>query len=602
VLLLAGAAGCERAARHPVEIDLTTFGVVLHEGAPRELPVEGGGGPRRIVQPAGGSFAFYLRAPADARLRFAVQPGTPSDAVDVHAAVGPRETPLAVAAVSDGDREARLGADEGAIVRLRLANRGSAPLTWWAPRVTGTARARPAILDAAVRPPPGPLNVVILVVDALRADHASLYGYHRATTPELARLAAAHGVVFEQAYATGPSTPNSIPSLFAARPPSALGMNFRGQSGRARRTLTELLGLGGMRTAAFVANPLLIGAFGYGRGFETYEILRLEGSRTGFVRSDLLVDRALEFLVVNRDAPCFVYLHAMETHTPFDPSTAHRGRFAGDGTTRPPTPRRAADGRLPIDAAPPPRPGPWAPADLSALADAIDPERYDEAIASVDEQIGRLVRGIEALGVGARTLLVVTADHGEALGNEDDGRFLHGHALYEELVHVPLVLVLPWLDGAHRVREVVSLLDLAPTLVDLAGMANADGLGGASWLRPGIGVDPPEALLERLAEPWNAGAVRGRGVFGVAEWGIRQDVWKLIMDDARVRLFHLPSDPKETRDVSATHPEMTGYLAGRVARLSPGLGRFGEAPASIDPAGGADRELTEALRALGYIQ
>jgi arylsulfatase A-like enzyme len=591
------AAACDRTPRHPVEIDLSTFGAVLRNGVARDLSVETAGGIRRIAQPAGEPFELAVRAPHRARLRFGVSPGTPDDAFAVTASVGTVTERLAFSAVTEGEREAGIPAEEGDVVLLRFESRGPAPLAWWAPRVTGTARAAAPILDPAVRPPPGPLHVVVLVVDALRADHLSLYGYRRPTSPELARLAGARGVVFERAYATGPSTPNSIPSLFTGRPPSALGINFRAGAGRATRTLAEALALAGVRTAAFVGNPLLLETLGYGRGFGAYEILRREDSKVHFVPSALLVDRALEYLSVNRDAPCFVYLQAMETHTPFDPSPAHRGRFEPDAT-RPSSPRRPPAER---SAAPAPRPGPWARGGDDAPADARDPDRYDEAIATVDEQIARLVRGFQDLGLADRTALVVTADHGEALGTEDDGSWLHGHSLFEELVHVPLVLWLPWLDHGRRVGEIVSLLDLGATLLDLAGIAAPDGFGGASWLRPQPGLDPSEALLERLAPHWDAHEVRGRGVYGVAEWGLRQGPWKLVMDDRRVRLFHLPSDPKETRDVAAMHPEMTAYLAGRVARLSPGLARHGDGPAVIDPGGGVERDLTDALKALGYV-
>lgn len=595
-------AGCDRTPRHPVEIDLTSFGAVVRDGVLRDLQVESSGGIRRIVQPPAEPFDLYVRVPHDARLRFAVSPGTPDDAYAVSAATGARVEPLAPDVVSEGERDVELDADEGDVVRLHFENRGRDPMSWWAPRIVGTARASVPILDPAVRPKPGPLNVVVLVVDALRADHLSLYGYDRPTTPELEKLAAAHAVVFDRAYATGPSTPNSIPSLFTGRPPSSLGINFRAEARRATRTLAEVVALAGMRTAAFVGNPLLIESLGYGRGFGAYEILRVPDSKVRFVRSELLVDRALEYLSVNRDAPCFVYLQAMEAHTPFDPSPSHRGRFPRD-VDRAAAPRRPAEQTPPpIESEAAPRPGPWernVPDEMPD--DALDPDRYDEAIATVDEQIGRLVRGFEQLGVADRTVLVVTADHGEALGNEDDGRFLHGHAVFEELVHVPLVLWLPWLDRGRRVDDVVSLIDLASTLIDLVGATPPDGFGGRSWLRPRVDVDPPEALLERLAPHWSSREVRGRGVYGVAEWGLRQGPWKLVMDEQRVRLFHLPSDPKETSDVANVHPEVTGYLAGRVARLSPGLTRYGDEPAVIDPGGGVDRDLTEALKALGYI-
>ena len=566
----------------------------------RQVAVESAGGFRRIMQAPGEPLDFYVRVPHDARLRFTVPPSTRDDAFAVSMAVGPRDAPLDVDRIGGGDREAALDAEEGAIARLRFDNRGTGPLAWWAPRVTGTARVRAPILDPALRPPRRPLNVIVFVADALRADHSSLYGYHRPTTPALERLGAAHGIVFEHAYSTGPSTPNSIPSLFTTLLPSALGIGFRARSSRARRTLAEAFSLAGVQTAAFVGNPLLLEVLGYDRGFGAYEILRAEHPDRRYVSSRALVDRALEYASVNRDAQWFVYLQAMETHTPFSPSPAHRGRFSGDGLTALPFPRRAPDVALPIGTATP-QPPPMAPSENVPPPDAMDPNRYDEAIATVDEQIDRLVHGLEQLGVADRTMVVVTADHGEGLGNEDDGRCLHGYALFEELVHVPLVLWLPWIEGGRRETAVVSLAALGPTLLDLAGIAIPESFVETSLLQPRTGIDPPEALLERLALHWTEQDLRGSGVYAVDEWAIRQGPWKLIMDAERIRLFHLPSDPKEVVDRRDAHPEVAGYLVGRLARLSPGLSPHPEVARTVEPDEGTKRELTEALKALGYL-
>jgi arylsulfatase len=487
----------------------------------------------------------------------------------------------------------------GDLVRLRVQNRGTAPLDWWGLRLTGTVAAQPPLLPADQRPPKDlPTNVVVLVSDALRADHLSLYGYRRPTTPELARLASEHAVVFDHAYATGPSTPSSIPTLFTSRPPSALGLNFRAVPGGGTRTLAEAMILGGVRTAGFVGNPLLIPDFGYARGFGAYDIVRSDADRPRYPRAETLVDRALEYLTVNRDARSFVYLQVMDTHSPFDPPPPQRGRFAGEGPPRPATPARALEIELPIPTGTP-RAGPWAPPQFDA--ENLDPDHYDEAILYVDEQIGRLARGLETLGIADRTAVVVTADHGEALGVEDDGRYLHGHALFEELVHVPLVCLLPWVRGERRVTEVVSHLDLAPTLVDMAGLPVPEGFIGVSHFQPRVAMEPRAAFLERLEPHWTTHKVLGEGAYGVAEWGIREGRWKLLVENARTRLFDLSADPKETADVSGKHADLTAYLAGRIARTSPGFTQRDRAP-TVDPsAGGLERPLADALKALGYI-
>ncbi len=592
------AAACDRVPREPVELDLTSFGLAWVDGAPQPLDVEQAEGHRRIVEPAGRAIELYFRLPHDARLRFTVDPRTPTDAFAVSVGVGDRTTATRLRRIDEGDWEATLDqADEGAIVRLRFENRGATPLAWWAPRVVGTARVRTPVLGPADRPRAGTPNVVLVLVDALRGDHLSLLGHARPTTPELARLAAEHGIVFEHAYAAGPSTPNSIPTLFTSRYPSALGINFRASTAGGDRTLAEAFSLGGARTAGFVANPLLLGELGYGRGFGHYEILLREDEPTHFMRADALVDRALEYLSVNRDAPSFVYVHLMDVHNPYDPPAPYRGRFAHDGLLRPSTPPRPLE--LAAETEPrPPRIGPWRPAEIDE--DELDPTHYDESIAWVDAQIARLVRGLADVGVGDHTAVVVTADHGEALGAEDDGRILHGYAVFEELAHVPLVMWLPWIEGGRRVDRVVSLIDVAPTLVDLAGLPIPPSFAGTSLFRATASPDPPAALLERLEPQWTTRHLLGPGRYGVAEWGLREGTWKLVMDASRVRLFDLAADPKETTDVHAAHPDVTGCLVDRTARLSPELSRR-ERPPTVDPAGGVERPLTEALKALGYL-
>lgn len=597
--LLAACVACGRDAGVPVELDLTSIAATLVDGVPQAVTVETAGDHRRVVTKPGEMVEYVVRIPRDPVVRFTLDPRVTADAFAI--TVGADAAEHVARARSDGKGDWTVDVDLGApgdLVRLRFQNRGTAPLDWWGLRLGGTVDPQPPLLPPDVRPPKGvPINVVVLVSDALRADHLSLYGYRRPTTPELARLASQHGVVFDNAYSTGPSTPSSIPALFTSRPASVLGLNFRAVPGGGTRTLAEAFSLGGVQTAGFVGNPLLLPDFGYARGFGAFEIVRSDADRPRYPRAGTFVDRALEYLTVNRDAQSFVYLQVMDTHTPFDPPSPQRGRFAGEGPPRPTTPVRASDAPLPIPSG---MSGPWAPV-LHVDPEDFDPDHYDEAILYVDEQIGRLVRGLETLGIADRTALVVTADHGEALGAEDDGRHLHGHALFEELVHVPLVFWLPWVRGERHVTEVVSHLDLAPTLVDLAGFPPPEAFVGTSHFQPRVAMEPRAAFLERLEQHWTTHKVLGTGEFGVAEWGIREARWKLLVENARTRLYDLSADPKETSDVSGRHPDVTAYLAGRIARTSPGFTRR-DRPPIVDPtAGGLEQPLSDALKALGYI-
>lgn len=604
----------------PVELDLTATTMTLADGRPHAIEVDTTSGSRRLVAPPGAAIDLYVRAPGDAQLRFTLEPQVPEAAFGVSWQSGGRDRTLTPrrAPEGEGNWQVALDAEDGALVRLRLENRGTVPLPWWGIRLSGTAPAQPPLLDAQVRATPGsPLNVVLVLSDAMRADHLGLYGHWRRTTPELIRLAADHGIVFEHAYSTGPSTPNSVPGLFESRPASAVGIALTPQSGRSDRTLAEAFSLVGVRTAAFVGNPLLMEKLGYSRGFATYESIPSNRGTDRFVRADVLVNRVIEYLSVNRDASSFVYVHFMDTHNPFDPPPPFRGRFANTESQRPPLPRRStAPSALPPP--PPPKsdtptpvflptepdqhPGPWkteTPTDVQKRADNLDPVHYDEAIAYVDSEISRMMRLIDALGVAKRTVVVLIADHGEALGPEDDGTQLHGHSLYEELAHVPLVVLVPWLPAGRRIPDVVSLVDLGPTLLDLAGVPIPASFTGTSFFAERHAAEPRGAMLERLNAPWLTTTYIGPG--SVVEWAMREGPWKLLLEQPRARLFDLSADPKETTDVSRAHPELAGYLAGRIARLSPALGGQGAATETM-PAGELERPLTDALKQLGYIQ
>src|SRR5262249_3812134 len=145
-----------------------------------------------------------------------------------------------------------------------------------------------------------------------------------------------------------------------------------------------------------------------------------------------------------------------------------------------------------------------------------------------DMELGRLFASLEAMGLADDTVVVVTADHGEPLGDRHE--IFHGRSLWNELVRVPLVMWVPGLRGGVRVAEVVSLMDVAPTLADVAGLAIPPSFAGRSWLAPATSVPPPGATGE---------LVRGSD-FATTGWYAREGPWKAIVDPAKgVQLFHI---------------------------------------------------------------
>ncbi len=597
------AAACREPPRMPMAIDLIRAGYGEVNGVTGPLPVTFRGNQRQFTQAAPGTIDVAVLLPANAVLRVKLDEDVPSDAFAVSVELGGRWYPLEKRRLPNGEWSATLPRGEGRQARIRLESRASTPLVWSRAMLAGQEQEYPPALGADVRPPQGTRpTVIVYLVDALRADHLSVYGYARDTTPRLAALAK-HGVVFENAYATGPSTINAIPSLFTSRYPSELGANFQRATGL-QQTLAESFKLRVYATGGFTVNPLLQPDFGYGRGFSTYRLLELpaDSAEKCCPPTSTINAAALDWVAGTGDLPFFLYVHTLDVHN-YAPGPKFLGRFTGDGRRNEPA--------LPARARPP---GVMSLGELFRRdpknRGVVTPDRYDEAIASVDDEFGRFV---DALPHKDRTIIVFTADHGEALGNEDDGSYMHGQSLHEELVRIPLVMIVPWLARTVRVQEIVSNVDVTPTLADLVGLPASIFWRGRSWLRPTRVTNPPSAIFERLTSFGRAEGVLGPGLFRVATWGVREDQWKLILEPEGARLFDLRADPKETRDVHASHPWVVSHLANELWMHSPALRETGmPAPAapvapaptapveSVPPA--AQDRLRRALEALGYVE
>ena len=444
--------------------------------------------------------------------------------------------------------------------------------------VVGATGCRP---DAPAQP-----NVLLISIDTTRADHCSVLGYGRDTTPRLRKLAA-EGASFEKAYAPLPTTLPSHATMFTGRYPVSHGVVGNGvKLEESHQTLAERLRVAGYRTAAVVSALVLHRRFGLAQGFEYYEDdfphaeahprssirenWKGEKIEAAFTRQgNHTTRRALAWLNGSRDraAPFFLFVHYFDPHSLFQPPEPYASRFAQ-------------------------------PSHSTHLEIEID--RYDAMIAFADAMIGRLLDGLDELGVAQDTIVVVTADHGEGL--MEHGYFAHGAHLYEEAVRVPLVVRWPRRVRAGVVfREAVELVDLAPTLLEFAGideaLAGSQGRSLAQALRTGGGLDSerPVFLHRRDYEERFVGRttwVKGK------KFAIRIGRWKYIegLDEGTRELFDLESDPGETVNLSAQQPE-------RVAELSTLISEWRVAHTSTQRAVGVATEADQrALKALGYVQ
>ncbi len=439
-------------------------------------------------------------------------------------------------------------------------------------------------------------NLILVIVDALRADRLGCYGYERSRTPFLDSLAE-RGTVFRRAYAAAPWTNPSIASLRTSRYPSQHGVRGLAEPlPDTERTLTERLHEYGYATGGFSANALLARELGYAQGYDAYQAVRAlpaPGIPSHLWLSarareiNLLALGWLDTLPVARP-PVFLYLQYMETHIPYAPPERLL-REAFGGRERPDLVQlndRYVRGNA-------------EPLDEGLQKDARDV--YDASAAAVDEGLRELFGGLEARGLLRDAIVVITADHGEEL--MDHGHVSHGVALYEESIRVPLIVLLP--GGTERVDvdEPVSLIDVAPTLLDLAAipapatfegrslvplLADRNWSGRAFGLLDRRGGSRPsfselQAKPELRVTPHERAVVLGSHKLIAGVGGERE-------------LYDLRADPLE-RQPDALGPEhraaLERALQGFEQRVRGGPPRR---PVELEP------ETKEQLRALGYVQ
>ena len=385
-------------------------------------------------------------------------------------------------------------------------------------------------------------NVLLVTIDTLRADRLGCYGYARASTPTLDALAA-RGVRFATAVAHVPLTTPSHASILTGLTPLRHGVRDNGQVLPAQvPTLAEAFRGAGYRTAAFVSGFPLDRRFGLDRGFETYDDRLPHGSdarRSAYVERPAggTTKAALGWLESQQE-PWFLWVHYFDPHSPYEP-----------------------------------------PQEL--VAGGRDP--YDGEISQVDSQLGTLLRRIEEKGLQRRTLVLVTADHGESLG--EHGEETHGVFVYDSTLRVPLILLAP--DVPARVATTVArLVDVAPTLLDSAGIPSSAPADGRSLRPAALGRELPDApayaesLYSRLRLGWAP----------LHAW--RTARYKLI-EAPRPELYALDSDSGERVDRFRED-----------AQVADSLRRDLEAAMSVAvPKTARDEgsDASERLRALGYV-
>jgi arylsulfatase A-like enzyme len=447
-------------------------------------------------------------------------------------------------------------------------------------------------------PPPGParkavpasgsgLSVLLVTIDTLRADHLSAYGYTRRTSPRIDALAA-EGTLFEEAYTFWPKTRGSFVALLTGKPPSRTGYSkTHPVLLDLNATLASVLQAAGYATTAVVDNPNVAAGLGYSKGFDRYrETWEEKTLTTEMDRTRAITAEGITILRAARpERPFLLWVHYVNPHTPYTPEKPFDTMFADGFDSGPELPVVAGlHGGLPKQ---------WAVAGRRRLGYYV--AQYDGEIAAVDEEVGQLLAALDSSAVRGRTLVVLTSDHGESLG-EHDYYFDHGENVFHPSLRVPLIVKTPGAPAGRRSPVFASTLDLVPTILDAVKVSWPADLMGTSLLDvvEGRGEPRRERLFAQNDRNLVAAFDRSFKIIATPE------------EDRRLfALYDRVLDPGETKDVARTRPEdlreqrreLEVYVEAsdrEWARLRPVVeGRPGE--------GKMSPEACERLRALNYV-
>ncbi len=395
-------------------------------------------------------------------------------------------------------------------------------------------------------------NVLLITIDALRADHLGCYGYDRQTSPHIDKLAS-EGILFENALAQAPHTHSAMAAMMTGTYP-VLHNSVNGSRliNPALATLAETLKANGYATKAVVQNYWLTEEIGFARGFDEFNN-----------HEQPLTDADIEKSILRRlnkpgETPFFLWLHYLEPHAEYIPRMEYIKEFIPDyegdyyTVTLEMTTRTY-----------------WRP-DVKLAPETMRYIKacYDSEIRFCDESIGRILQRLEKSELSEHTLVVLTADHGEEF--KDHGRMGHDHGLYQELLHIPLIVRAPGIMAAgKRIAEAVEAIDIMPTVLSFCGCDIPELTQGENLLpliqgkrdeKPGAAVSQRyffslnSHLVSLFHPPWKL-------IAQINDIDVNDfHNWKLAPPRLGVNLFNIRNDPGETENLAAQNTELVMRL------------------------------------------
>jgi len=421
--------------------------------------------------------------------------------------------------------------------------------------------------------PDGP-NVVLITIDTLRADHLGAYGYERDTSPNIDKLAE-DGVLYENAFSQAPWTYPSLSSIHTSLYPSQISrFSAYLKISDSLLTLAEYMKNNSYKTIAVVSNRYAGKTYGFAQGFDVFEERNIMDHDS--ITSQLVTEAAVDSINEYAEKPFFLWIHYMDPHTQYNHHPEHA--YRQENTSNITVPLKEKDLNPIADS--------LNEADLRFIADT-----YDEEIAYTDEYVGKLINTLKEQGLYDNTIIVLTSDHGEEL--LDRNRFGHGDTLYNELLHIPLIIHNPLEDKLNgtKVSRNVETRSIAGTIAEECGLPN-NHFKGINLLRiPSEHIDG-EFVFSQQGQNSERDPVK-RAVF-MKEWKLIENV-----KDGTFELYDLSNDPHEQNNLYGSGrpgiSELQNLLASQLSGFKPVL--VAE-PEKAEPS----EEDIKQLKALGYIE
>lgn len=425
-------------------------------------------------------------------------------------------------------------------------------------------------------------NVVIISIDTLRKDHLGCYGYHRNTTSNIDRLAH-KGVIFNNAFSNSAWTVPGHMSMLTGLLPSNHGLIYYPYPGCINDNITTLgmiLQRLGFLTRGFYGAGYVSPRFGFGRGFHEYT--------TGGNNFENNMQQCLGWVEKAKSFRFMLFLHGFNCHNPFNPSPEfdifsknYNGNYSVDKLYR--------EYKLPE-----------CREDIEHLID-----KYDATILGADFILGKLFNKLEELKILSKTIIIITSDHGHGFGEHES--FGHVTQLYDEVINIPLIFYAPGIfPEKKKIGDMVSLIDILPTIIDALGFKEAQQFDGLSLLPVMNGRSIEDrAIFSETGTTLKKKSNKKRGLpkrymLPIVRC-IRTKEWKLIIDenDMPLELYNVMDDMDEKLNLVESHPDMAGRLLKQFCEQGPT--RKAQELIAPQNKNDYDEELKQQLQALGYL-